>query len=239
MLCDRSGTRYVISQGKFKSMTAQVSPMSEQTAIAAVLSDMDAELAALEEWLAKTRATLVPEFGRGFEEKNLRRMVQFAEVFPDAEIVATLRRQLGWSHFKEIIPLKNELQRDFYADMCRMERWSVRILRQKIGGMFFERSALSKKPDQIIRQELDALQAEDRFTPDLVLQDPYLLDFLGRRIRTARRICSRRCCARSSASCWSAGRASPLSSGRSEPRSTATTTTWTCSSITTGGGGWS
>ena len=155
--------------------------MSEQTAIAAVLSDMDAELAALEEWLAKTRATLVPEFGRGFEEKNLRRMVQFAEVFPDAEIVATLRRQLGWSHFKEIIPLKNELQRDFYADMCRMERWSVRTLRQKIGGMFFERSALSKKPDQIIRQELDALQAEDRFTPDLVLQDPYLLDFLGLR----------------------------------------------------------
>ena len=116
---------------------------------------------------------------------------------------------------------------------------SVRTLRQKIGGMFFERSALSKKPDQIIRQELDALQAEDRFTPDLVLQDPYLLDFLGRRIRTARRICSRRCCARSSASCWSAGRASPLSSGRSESRSTATTTTWTCSSITAGCGGWS
>jgi predicted nuclease of restriction endonuclease-like (RecB) superfamily len=100
-------------------------------------------------------------------------------VFPDAEIVATLRRQLGWSHFKEIIPLKNDLQRDFYAEMCRMERWSVRTLRQKIGGMFFERSALSKKPDQIIRQELDALQAEDRLTPDLVFQDPYLLDFLG------------------------------------------------------------
>jgi predicted nuclease of restriction endonuclease-like (RecB) superfamily len=144
-----------------------------------ILKERRAEYGA--EIVATLSRQLVPEFGRGFEEKNLRRMVQFAEVFPDAEIVATLRRQLGWSHFKEIIPLKNDLQRDFYAEMCRMERWSVRALRQKIGGMFFERSALSKKPDQIIRQELDALQAEDRLTPDLVFQDPYLLDFLGLR----------------------------------------------------------
>jgi hypothetical protein len=87
---------------------------------------------------------LVPEFGRGFEEKTLRRMVQFAEVFPDPAIVATLGRQLGWSHFKEIIPLKSDLQRDFYAEMCRMEGWSVRTLRQKIGGMLYERSAPRK-----------------------------------------------------------------------------------------------
>jgi predicted nuclease of restriction endonuclease-like (RecB) superfamily len=122
---------------------------------------------------------LVPEFGRGFDEKNLRRMVQFAEVFPDPAIVATLSRQLGWSHFKEIIPLKTDLHRDFYAEMCRVERWSVRALRQKIGGMLFERSALSKRPDQLIRRELDALRAQDLLTPDLVFQDPYLLDFLG------------------------------------------------------------
>jgi hypothetical protein len=95
---------------------------------------------------------LVPEFGRGFGEKNLRRMVQFAEVFPNAEIVATLRRQLGWSHFKEIIPLKDELKRDFYAEMCRIERWSVRMLRQKMDGMLYERTALSKKPERLIRE---------------------------------------------------------------------------------------
>jgi hypothetical protein len=61
------------------------------------------------------------EFGRGFGEKNLHRMVQFAEVFPDEKIVSTLSAQLSWSHFVEIIPLKDELQRDFYAEMCRVE----------------------------------------------------------------------------------------------------------------------
>jgi hypothetical protein len=74
-----------------------------------ILKERRAEYGA--EIVATLSRQLVPEFGRGFEEKNLRRMVQFSEVFPDAEIVATLRRQLGWSHFKEIIPLKNDLQR--------------------------------------------------------------------------------------------------------------------------------
>ena len=124
-------------------------------------------------------AQLEPEFGRGFGEKSLRRMLQFSEVFPDREIVATLSRQLGWSHIKEIIPLKDDLKRDFYAEMCRIERWSVRMLRAKIDGMLFERTALSKKPAALIRKELDTLRAEDKLTPDLVFRDPYVLDFLG------------------------------------------------------------
>ena len=119
------------------------------------------------------------EFGRGFGEKNLRRMVQFAETFPDAEIVAALRRQLGWTHFKSLISMRDSLKRDFYAEMCRIEGWSTRIPQQKIDGMLYERTALSRKPDRLIRKELDKLRAEDTLTPDLVLQDPYLLDFLG------------------------------------------------------------
>jgi predicted nuclease of restriction endonuclease-like (RecB) superfamily len=122
---------------------------------------------------------LEAEFGRGFAEKNLRRMVQFAEAFPDPEIVAALRRQLGWTHFKTLIPLNDSLKRDFYAEMCRVENWSTRTLQQKIQSMLFERTALSKKPDKLIRQELDALQTEDKLTPALVFRDPYVLDFLG------------------------------------------------------------
>src|SRR5437868_13016194 len=106
-------------------------------------------------------------------------MVQFAEVFPDQQIVASLMRQLSWTHFLEIIPLKDELQRDFYAEMCRIERWSVRQLRQKIGGMLFERTALSRKPEKLIKQELKTLREEDQLTPDMVFRDPYFLDFLG------------------------------------------------------------
>jgi predicted nuclease of restriction endonuclease-like (RecB) superfamily len=122
---------------------------------------------------------LVSEFGTGFAEKNLRRMVQFAEVFPDEQIVVTLSRQLGWSHFVAIIPLDDGLKRDFYAEMCRIERWSVRTLRQKISGMLFERTALSKKPVELAKQELIQLREEDKLTPDLVFRDPYFLDFLG------------------------------------------------------------
>ncbi len=122
---------------------------------------------------------LVKEFGTGFAEKNLRRMVQFAETFPEEQIVVTLSRQLGWSHFVAIIPLDDDLKRDFYAEMCRIERWSVRTLRQKISSMLFERTALSKKPEKLIREELDTLRTDDKLTPDLVFRDPYFLDFLG------------------------------------------------------------
>ncbi len=118
------------------------------------------------------------EFGRGFGGNNLHRMIQFAEAFPDEAIVASLRRQLGWTHFKAIIPIADPLQRDFYAEMCRIENWNTRTLAKKIGGMLFERTALSKKPDKLIRQELAALRSEDRMTPDLVFRDPYVLDFL-------------------------------------------------------------
>ena len=122
---------------------------------------------------------LTAEFGKGFTADNLFRMIQLAELFPDREIVGTLSRQLGWSHFLLLLPLKDELKREFYAEMCRVERWSVRTLREKIGGMLFERTALSKKPAQLARQELAKLRDTDQLSPDLVFRDPYFLDFLG------------------------------------------------------------
>jgi len=132
-----------------------------------------------EEILPTLSAKLVPEFGNGFGARNLSRMVRFAEVFPDGKIVSTLLRELSWSHFVEIIPLKDDLQRDFYAEMCRIERWSVRTLRKKIDGMLYERTAISKKPEKLIEKDLAALREEDKLTPDLVFRDPYFLDFLG------------------------------------------------------------
>lgn len=132
-----------------------------------------------DEILPTLSAKLVDDFGEGYSKRNLARMIQFAEVFPEEQIVSTLSKQLGWSHFVEIIPLEKPLQRDFYAEMCRVERWTVRTLRDKIQGMLYERTALSRKPDELIRQELTALRDEDRLTADLVFRDPYVLDFLG------------------------------------------------------------
>jgi predicted nuclease of restriction endonuclease-like (RecB) superfamily len=123
-------------------------------------------------------ARLTAEFGRGFTDKNLRHMIRFAEAFPDREIVYALSRQLAWTHFRRLIYLDDPLKRDFYAEMCRVERWNTRTLEKKIGGMLFERTALSRKPERLAREELMRLRDEDRLTPDLVFRDPYVLDFL-------------------------------------------------------------
>jgi len=123
-------------------------------------------------------ATLAQEpthaYGSGFAEKNLRRMMQFAEVFPDEQIVVSVIRQLSWTHIIALLPLKQPLQREFYAEMCRIERWSVRTLRRQIDSMLYERTALSRKPEELIRHELDALRATDQMAPDLVFKDPYI-----------------------------------------------------------------
>jgi len=121
---------------------------------------------------------LTLEYGRGFSRRNLFHMIRLADTFEDEGTVQTLSAQLSWSHFIEIIYLKDPLQRQFYAEMARVECWSVRTLRQKIQGMLYERTAISRKPEELARQELEALQEEDRMTSDLVFRDPYLLDFL-------------------------------------------------------------
>ena len=129
--------------------------------------------------LATLSQELAQDYGRGFSYSSLTRMVHFAQTFPDEQIVATLSQQLSWSHFKEILPLKGPLQREFYAAMCRAEGWSVRTLREKIDSMLYERTAISKKPKKVAKKELAELRDEDRMSPDLVFRDPYVLDFLN------------------------------------------------------------
>ena len=132
-----------------------------------------------QEIVSALSAQLENEFGRGFGRRNLFRMIRFAEVFPDRQIVSALLTQLGWSHFVFLLSMEDPLARDFYAEMCRIEKWSTRRLHEKIGGMLFERTALSKKPAKLAAQELQKLRAEDQLTPDLIFRDPYFLDFLG------------------------------------------------------------
>lgn len=129
--------------------------------------------------MATLSQQLTAEYGSGYTIDALSRMVTFASLYADREIVATLSQQLGWSHFVELIPIKDPLKREFYAEMCRIEKWNVRTLRDKIGGMLFERTGLSRKPEEVARMELAKLRDEDKLTPDLVFRDPYFLDFLN------------------------------------------------------------
>jgi len=128
--------------------------------------------------LATASQELTAEFGAGFSYTALTRMARFAEWVTDEHILSTLSTQLSWSHFIELLPIKDPLARDFYAEMCRIERWDVRTLRQKIGGMLFQRTALSRKPKDVIAAEIVNLRA-GQMTPDTVFRDPYLLDLLG------------------------------------------------------------
>ncbi len=101
-------------------------------------------------------------------------MVQFAEVFPDEKIIAALRRQLGWTHFKSLIPIEDPLKREFYTEMCRIEERSTRILDRKIQSMLFERTALSRKPGKLAKMEVKALRDEDKLTPELLFHVAFL-----------------------------------------------------------------
>jgi len=130
------------------------------------------------EILATVSQELTAEFGAGFNYTALTRMARFAEWMTDEQILATLSQTLSWSHFVELLPIKDPLARDFYAEMCRIERWDVRTLRRKIGGLLFERTALSKKPEAVVAAEIAKLR-DGHMTPDLVFRDPYLLDLLG------------------------------------------------------------
>lgn len=105
-------------------------------------------------------------YGKNFTEKNLRRMMQFAEQFTDFEIVATLSRQLSWSHFLVLIPLKSQEAKLFYAKLSQENNFGVRELRQQIGRKAFERTELANI--QTVNTELFS-----------AFKDPYLLDFLG------------------------------------------------------------
>lgn len=120
---------------------------------------------------------LTQDYGKGWSEKTLRHCLHAVETIPE-EILSTVCRQLSWSHLKLLIYLDDELKRCFYLEMAAMERWSVRQLGERIQSMLYERTGLSKKPEETIVPDLAQLR-EQKVSPDLVLKDPYLLDFLG------------------------------------------------------------
>ncbi len=131
------------------------------------------------EIVANISLKLISEFGNSYSVKNLWRMIQFVEIFPNKEKVVSLIRHLSWTHFIALLPLKDELQREFYIELCRLEKWSVRILRKQINSMLYERTALSRKPVELINYEIQELKDNDFIDKDIVLKDPYILDFLG------------------------------------------------------------
>lgn len=121
---------------------------------------------------------LSSRYGKGWSKRNLDNMRAFAELYPQFEIVQTLSAQLSWSHIVLLLSLSDELKRSFYAELARLEAWSVRTLVARIDSQLYERTAISKKPEETIRLELEQLHNTGKFNQSLILKDPYVLDFL-------------------------------------------------------------
>jgi len=118
-------------------------------------------------------------YGKGWSEQQLRHCLRFAESFPNKEIVYALRIELSWTHIRQLIFIDDELKRTFYIEMCKHEKWSSRTLQNRMNSMLYERTAISKKPEETIKHDLAKLEKEQKLNPDLVFRDPYFLDFLG------------------------------------------------------------
>lgn len=155
--------------------------------------------------------SLTEQFGKGWSKRHLNYTMQFAATFPNLEIVHTLCAQLSWSHFKLIIAIDEPIKREFYATMAAQERWSVRTLDDRIGSLLFERTAISKKPDETIIAELSLLREKGEYNQSMVLKDPYILDFLDLNDRYMERVSKMRFYERSSSFYWNLGRVLPLS----------------------------
>ena len=122
---------------------------------------------------------LSKRYGTGFNKRNLHSFIKLNSIFQDPAIVHTVCAQLSWSHIRTLIYIENDIKREFYIQMSVHERWSVRTLQERIDSMLFERTAISKKPEQTIIKDLAVLKSEKQISPDLTFRDPYFLDFLG------------------------------------------------------------
>lgn len=129
--------------------------------------------------VSELAARLTAEYGAGWGENQLRKCMKFAQTFADEAIVYAVRTQLSWTHLRILMFMDDPLKRDFYMEMCRIEKWSSRQLQERVQSMLYERTAISRKPEQTIQNELTALRQDGLMTPDLVFRDPYVLDFLG------------------------------------------------------------
>jgi len=131
--------------------------------------------------IAELSRDLVSEYGRGYSQRNLFNMVKFYEVLPDEQILHSLRAKLSWTHIKRLVYIDDPNKRQFYLSLTINERWSSRTLIDRINGMLYERTLISRKPEETIANDLALLNERKIMTKELFLRDPYVLDFLDLR----------------------------------------------------------
>lgn len=122
---------------------------------------------------------LMLRYGAGWGFQKLQHCVRSAYIFSEDEIMYAVRTQLSWTHLRSLMAVENALARQFYMEMCRLEHWSTRTLDEKIESQLFERTAISRRPDDVIKAELEKVKENNELQPDLVFRSSYFLDLLG------------------------------------------------------------
>ncbi|MDE6286050.1 MAG: PDDEXK nuclease domain-containing protein, partial [Muribaculaceae bacterium] len=122
---------------------------------------------------------LVEKYGNGWGFKKLQHCLRAAYTFSEDEIVYAVSRQLSWTHLRSLMYIEDELARKFYMEMCRIERWSTRALEENIDRQLYERTVISRRPEEIIKSELDNLRDSGRLHPDMVFRSSYFLELTG------------------------------------------------------------
>ena len=122
---------------------------------------------------------LTEKYGAGWGVKSLQHCLRAAYTFSEDEIAYALRIQLSWTHLRSLMFMEDTLERQFYMEMCRIEHWDTRTLDEKIDSQLYQRTAISQRPEEVIKRELDELRNADMLNPDIVFRSTYFLDMLG------------------------------------------------------------
>ena len=124
-------------------------------------------------------AKLTTKYGSGWNLRNIQHCLRVAYTFSEEEIVYAVRTQFSWTHIRSLVSVTDPLARQFYMEMCRLEHWDTRTLDAKIDSQLYKRTAISRKPEVVIKKELDNLKDDNTLNPDLVFKSSYFLDMLG------------------------------------------------------------
>lgn len=122
---------------------------------------------------------LTDRYGAGWGKSKLQHCVRVAYTFTEDEIVYAARTQLTWTHLRTLSSVKDELERQFYMEMCRIEHWDTDTLTEKIDSQLYQRTAISMRPEEVVKRELDELKETNNLNPDIVFRSTYFLDMLG------------------------------------------------------------
>lgn len=129
--------------------------------------------------MKRTAIKLSEKFGHGWGFQTLQHCVRAAYTFSEEEIAYATRTQMTWTHLRSLMSVKDPLARQFYMEMYHIEHWDSRTFEKQIDGQLYERTAISRRPEEVIKRQLAEVRENHAIVPDMVFRSSYFLDMLG------------------------------------------------------------